>query len=378
MKILHVSSGHMYGGIETVLVSMAGLRGFCPELEHHFALCFEGRLSGELHALNVPVYLLGEARLGWPLSAPGARRALQSVIRQSGCDVIICHGPRTMILFASAVRATKKPLVMWVHGVKTRSRWLNWLLRRVPPDLAICNSRYTREALAPLFPLVESKVIHHPMDMKAEQISSLESRSVRAELDTPSDSVVIVQASRMVALKGHRNLIDALAGLEAGLSWRCWIAGGAQSRAEERYFHNLELQVQAQGLADRVQFIGQRDDIPRILKAADIFCQPNQMPDSFGVVFIEAMLAGLPVVTTAMGAASEVVNQESGVIVEANNRPALTATLHQLITDPAYRRRVSEGGAARARQLCDPAARLSDLHSALEKLLLANQASLKE
>jgi glycosyltransferase involved in cell wall biosynthesis len=378
MKILHVSSGHMYGGIETALVSLARLSAFCPEPEHHFALCFEGRLSCGLNAFKAPVYLLGEAKLGRPLSVPGARKRLQSVIRKSGCDVVICHGPRTMVLFASTVRAVKRPLVMWAHGVKARSGWLNWLLRRVPPDLAICNSRYTREALAPLFPLVESKVIHHPMDMKAEQISSLESRSVRAELDTPSDSVVIVQASRMVALKGHRNLIDALADLETGVSWRCWIAGGAQSRAEERYLHNLELQVQARGLADRVRFIGQRDDIPRILSAADIFCQPNQMPDSFGIVFIEAMLAGLPVVTTAMGAASEVVNQESGVLVEANNRPALTTTLHQLITDPAYRRRVSEGGAARARQLCDPSARLSDLHSALEKLLLANQASSKE
>jgi glycosyltransferase involved in cell wall biosynthesis len=47
-------------------------------------------------------------------------------------------------------------------------------------------------------------------------------------------------------------------------------------------------------IADRVRFAGQRDDVPRLLAAADLHCQPNSSPEPFGVAFVEALAAGLP------------------------------------------------------------------------------------
>ena len=172
----------------------------------------------------------------------------------------------------------------------------------------------------------------------------------------------------MVALKGHRSLIDALADLPAEASWRCWIAGGAQTDAEQWYLRELESRVRTAGLADRVRFIGQRTDIPRIFAAADICCQPNERAESFGIVFVEAMRAGLPVVTSALGGALEVLDQESGVLVPANDRPALARVLRDMVADPALRQRAGAGGPARARALCEPVARLRDLRTALDPL----------
>ena len=63
------------------------------------------------------------------------------------------------------------------------------------------------------------------------------------------------------------------------------------------------------GVADRVRFLGQRSDVPRLMAAADVFCQPNAGPEPFGVVFVEALYAGLPVVTSAFGGAVEVVER---------------------------------------------------------------------
>ena len=164
MKVLHVSSAELYGGIETVLVSLARHRALCPALDQHFALCFEGRLSEELQALDVPVYMLGNVRLKSPLSIWRARRMLDSVIKRSACDVIICHGPRTMIFFAKTVRGAQKPLLMWMHGIRVLRRWLNHLLGRNLPDLMICNSLYTQKAVASVFPGIESTVIYYPLE----------------------------------------------------------------------------------------------------------------------------------------------------------------------------------------------------------------------
>jgi hypothetical protein len=72
MRLLHVYSGNLYGGVETLLVSLAKYADACPGLEHEFALCFEGRLSRELETAGAAVYRLGLARASRPFSIPRA------------------------------------------------------------------------------------------------------------------------------------------------------------------------------------------------------------------------------------------------------------------------------------------------------------------
>ncbi len=374
MRVLHISSAEVFGGIETILVSLARHRALCPEMEHHFAVCFEGKLSEALSGFDVPLYPLGAVRLSQPFSVLRARRALVPVIKRSRCDVVVCHGPRAMVFFAPVVRASQTPLAMWVHGVKEGRHWLNGLLRRVPPDLAICCSRYTEQAFASRFPSVGSKVIHAPFATAGDGTGESARSALRRELDTPDDATVVVLASRMVPLKGHLRLIDALAELKGIESWRCWIVGGAQAREEQAYFGELQARVQTAGLAGRICFTGHRSDVPQVLAAADLYCQPNLRADSFAMVFIEAMLAGLPIITPAIGGAPEAIDCDTGILVPPDDQRALVAALRSLLTDPARCHHLGGRGPERAHQLCDPASRLHDLHMTLATLLASSSA----
>src|SRR2546422_8652107 len=114
MKVLHVHSGNLYGGVETMLVTMARHRALCPDMEPHFALCFEGRLSRELHAEGVSVYSLGGARVSRPYSIWRARRRLQELLAQQQFDVAICHSSWSQAVFGSTVRRAPIPLVCYV------------------------------------------------------------------------------------------------------------------------------------------------------------------------------------------------------------------------------------------------------------------------
>ncbi len=72
-------------------------------------------------------------------------------------------------------------------------------------------------------------------------------------------------------------------------SWVVWIVGGAQRPQEQRHLNSLKKAAATLGIADRVMFLGQRPDLPRIPAAADIHCQPNTGPDSFATTFVEAL-----------------------------------------------------------------------------------------
>jgi hypothetical protein len=92
MKVLHVYSGNLFGGVETLLITLAQQRSLCPQMQPHFALCFEGRLVNELRAVGVGVHMLGKVRSSRPWTVWLARRQLQQFLRQE-CFAVVCHYP---------------------------------------------------------------------------------------------------------------------------------------------------------------------------------------------------------------------------------------------------------------------------------------------
>jgi glycosyltransferase involved in cell wall biosynthesis len=178
--------------------------------------------------------------------------------------------------------------------------------------------------------------------------------AVRRDLGAAPETVVVLQASRIEPGKGHAVLIEALGALRERDDWVAWVAGGPQRPAERDHDERLRAEARRHGVSDRVHFLGQRRDVPRLLAAADVFCQPNTEAESFGIAFIEALDAGLPVVGTRLGGPSEIVTSDCGVLIDPGDPSALAAALSSLIDDPAARARLGAAGPARARSLCDP------------------------
>jgi glycosyltransferase involved in cell wall biosynthesis len=365
MRVLHIYSGNLYGGIETMLVTLARCKDLCPEMEPHFALCFEGRLSKEMTAVSVPTHLLGQVRVSRPASVLRARRALADLLRKNSYDVAVCHSTWAQSIFGPVVRAAHLPLVFWLHDAVTGRHWLERWARRAKPDLTITNSSFTASTLTNLYPGTQAEVLCYPVAF-VEPVADKSARlRTRAQLDTPADAKVIIQVSRMEAWKGHTLHLEALAGLRDLPGWICWLVGGAQRPQEVLYCEELKSIAAQLGISDRIRFVGESSDVPGLLDAADIFCQPNIAPEPFGIVFIEALYARLPVVATALGGAREIINDLCGLLVEPADAHALALALRELITNHAFRTALGAYGPTRARQLCDPAAQISALHSAL-------------
>ena len=360
MNVLHVYSGNLFGGIESILTTLARHRDVCPELNAEVALCFEGRLSRELAGVGTAVHQLGEVRVSRPRTVSHARRALTRLLGSRTFDAVVMHAAWSHALFASVARKRGVPIALWLHDIWTGRHWTERWARRTPPDTLICNSRFTESAARPAFSGIAAAVVHAPVDQPPAQPTSAERASIRQQLATPDGAVVVVQASRLESWKGHEQLIDALARL-AERDWIWWQIGGPQRPREAAYFEALRARVKRRGIADRVRFLGQRDDVARILSAADVHCQPNVQPEPFGVAFVEALAAGLPVVTTGIGGAAEIVDDTCGRLVAPRDSQALASALSQLIADSALRARLGSAGRIRAKALCDPATQVRRL-----------------
>jgi glycosyltransferase involved in cell wall biosynthesis len=366
MRVLHVNAGNLYGGIETLLVTLARHRALCPEVDPEFALFFEGRLSGELRAANVPVHRLGEARVSRPWTVLRARRRLRELLRAGRFDAVVTHGCWSHAIAAPAARRRGVPLVFWAHNIQGRwhllERWARW----APPDLVLANSRATEASVrANLFPSARTEVVYLPVAAPQLPDRAAVRDEVRRALLTQQAAVVIVTACRLEPWKGHGLLLDALGRLAKLPGWECWVAGGPQRPEEQDYFDGLRSQAIWRGIDNRVWFLGQRSDVGRLLAAADVHCQPNTAPEPFGIAFVEALYAGLPVVTTHMGGAVEIIREDCGVLVPPGDAGALAAALHELIGDAERRRRLGQRGPARAAELCDPARQLRKLQELL-------------
>jgi glycosyltransferase involved in cell wall biosynthesis len=402
MRIVHLYSGNLYGGIERALVAFAAAEHagslkaaeyaeYADQPAQLFALAFDGRLQRELKAAGAEVALLGEVRGRAPWTIWRARRRLVECLKprttrttQSGhpgasggsaySAAAIAHSLWALAVLGPAAREAGALVALYLHNPPTAALWPDGWARRTPVDLVVANSRYTAAASRAFLPdSVAIECLHPPLPGagQASGASPADRQAIRArvrrELETSDRDVVIVQASRMEAWKGHAALIGALTTMRELPGWTAWIVGGAQRAREQAYVNGLRTTVHDAGLASRVRFAGDREDVGAILAAADIYCQPNRDPEPFGLAFVEALGAGLPVVTTAAGGAIEVVTDDCGRLVPAGDAAALTAALRALVGDAALRRSLGAQGPARARALCHPRTQLARLTAILSR-----------
>jgi len=361
MRILHVYGGNLYGGVERLLVSFSQFRALAPGLEQEFGLCYGGRLWRELEASGATIHNLGGVRLSRWWEVARARARMRKFLARRRFAVAVCHSWWSYGIFGPALRRAEVPVALWIHDDPSRRGWLErWGLHR-RPELALTYSAYIAGHAAALWPERTAVCVGAPVE--ARQPSS-ERANPRKALRTAEDAVVVLQVSRMEPWKGHTLLLQALALLEKDERWTAWIAGGAQRGHEERFRAELEALGEKLGISDRIRWLGERTDVAALMDAADIFCQPNLGAEPYGIVFVEALASGLPVVATAMGGAQDIVRPECGRL--AAPRPdAVARALADLIAQRDLRLAMGAAARARALAIADPRMCMESLESAL-------------
>jgi len=176
------------------------------------------------------------------------------------------------------------------------------------------------------------RVIHTGLDLALFDTGATRD-AVRQELGFEHGQVVLGTVSRLFREKGHRHLLDALHRLAPDFpNLRLLIVGTGDQREA------LEQQAATLGLRDRVLFTGFYADLPGVLRAMDIFCQPSIDHEGFPTSVLEAQAAGLPVIASDIGGTKETLHEGvTGLLVPPADVNAFAAQVRFLLEDPARR-----------------------------------------
>lgn len=234
----------------------------------------------------------------------------------------------------------------------------------IDPSPTVFVSGYTARLWRKHHPLADCRLIPNSVAAGSAALSAHRTRDdICKELGVDPGVLLMVCVGTINERKSQLDLVNAFAGLDHEDRERArLVLVGARPNA---YLAQLKARVEAldSDIGQRIHIVGETDDIGSWYAAADLFVFASTN-ESYPRVIIEAMMAGLPIISTAVfGTQEQIVHGESGLLVPVGDTEAMRDQMAACLRDDALRMRLGEGAAARAWDLTTPAEMLAAYHA---------------
>lgn len=367
MRVVYLNPSAQLGGAETSLLALLGAllrrRPAPPDLS--VVLAADGPLVRQLSEMDIRVDVLpfpnalaavGENGLWGTQTVKAAFEVRQYVANLSRLltylapDVVDAAGFKMHVLSAWS-RLGNVPLVWHVHDFVGRRRVMKQVFRQHARccSLAIANSRSVAEDLQTICPKLPIEVVYNAVDDHrfTPQGNTVDLDALSGMQPATLGTVKIGLVATFARWKGHRVFLEALARLRPSLPVRGYIIGGPiyQTAGSQVSFEELREEIVRLGLSDRVGLTGFIEDSAAALRSLDIVVHASTDPEPFGMVAVEAMASGKPVVVSLAGGAAEIVRDgETGLGHRPGDVAGLASQLQRLIDCPQLRDTLAESG----------------------------------
>jgi len=312
--------------------------------------CLEekGPLGEQLRDEGFTVHVLDKR----PGVDPRAAKRLRSLINEECVDLVHAHQYGPFFYATMARLPQKRPSVLLTeHGrshpdYPRRGHFLANRLLLGKHDRLVAVGQSVRKALIDNegFPPGRVEVVYNGIDEDRFSAAVPDRDEVRREMGVGQGDLVIVQVARLDPIKDHVTAIRAIARVANRRSdiQLVLVGDGPESEAIEALIREL-------GVEGQIRCLGRRDDIARLLGAAD-FMLLTSHSEGIPLTLIEGMAAGLPVVATRVGGVPEVVEEgRTGLLAPAGDEGALADQILQMAADRGLQERMGRAGRERAR-----------------------------
>jgi len=318
--ILNVMLGKKFGGLEKVFLDQLSMLPECGiparGIARHASMAAE-----RAAAIGIAV----DTMRVWSERDPFTIGAARALVRKIKPRLIICHGLKAHRIFARAVGNTV-PIIAQVHKARFDHKLPH-------AGIIVVAEHRKRKMVASGIPAEAILVVPNAVTLPSLYKTDY----------TISGMPRIVGVGRLHSKKGFNVLISALAILQRrGIDFRCAIAGDGHLRQE------LSQQINAAGLADKVELVGWVNDTAAFLRSADIFAFPSFQED-FPLAVLDAMASGLPIISSAIDGPLECMKEgETTLFVPPHDAEKLAEAIVRLINDTALRKQFGSNSRAEA------------------------------
>lgn len=345
MRILHFITSLRTGGAERLVSDLLPI--IQREGEEVSLLLLDGTrtpLFEELESKGVRIDSLSK---GWrSMRNPLLVFKLTHFLRNGHFDIVHTHNTPCQLMAAATSLIIPQTLVTTEHNTTNKRRTWNvfhpidrWMYSRY--QRIACVGKETEKALLNYLPKLVGKtvIITNGIDLD------------RFHQATPAKDIAEVQGTRILmaaafrAQKDHATLIRAMALLPD--SYHLFLAGGAETKEDEKTLLSCKTLVQEMDLEDRVSFLGTRKDIPDLLKACDVAVLSSHY-EGFGLSALEAMASGKVLIASDVESLTTLVSG-AGLLFPQGDASALAERIREVCDNPDQAREIGRRGKERAK-----------------------------
>jgi len=331
--------GENLGGAESMLAQILD-GGATDEIELVFFQ--DGPWPAELAAADYRVEVIPSGRVREVHKAARAVAALAALLRRRRPDVLLNWMPKTQLYGAPAatLARTATRVVWWQHGITT-GHWTDRAATALPAFAVGCSSQAAARAQEQLRPRRSTFVV-----APGTPAPSVSERP--APLADANGVPVVGILGRLQPWKGQDRLLRAQALLrDRGVRFHLLIVGGDAYGLSPEYARSLPQIVHELGLGDAVTMTGHVDDAGPWIRRMDVLANASEA-EPFGIVLLEAMARGVPVVAVGAGGPTEIVQDGvTGVLARSGEPAALADALQPLLASAQVREEMGRHGLER-------------------------------
>ncbi len=270
-------------------------------------------------------------------------RDVLKVVKSKHIDIIHSNSVKAHYIGVWVSLLSKAKLIWWIRD-DTMNKLIFTLTRRIPFRI-IYISEYIEKFYGKRR---NSIVVYNGTSIYKHEIGKVKKEELRNHLNA-TGKIVVLCSERLVAWKGVRYLIDALYILK-DQEFLCLIVGSGKGQRDNVEFDLIKY-VSELKLVHKIKFLGWREDMQELYQIADIVVHPVIKPEPFGLVVIEAMSFGIPVIATSIGGPAEIIaHEEEGILVPPREATILASALNDLILSKELREKIGYKGQERVMQ----------------------------
>jgi rhamnosyl/mannosyltransferase len=348
MNILHVNKYFppWIGGIETIVAEIAEILQ-SESVKNSVLVCQDSKLPTKMekyHGIEIIRAKTFGSALGMPISFDFFRQFRKQAEKS---DIIILHHPFPLGFLAATLFAKKKRMVVIYHADIIRQKYFAFLLQPIfhlvlsrASDILVTSDRLTKSSLLLKPFIAKCKTMSLWIDeIKLKRTDAIQKTAEVIHSQYPKP--LLLSVGRLVSYKGYTYLIDALTKTPGHL---LLIGTGPLKQ-------DILQQIQNKNLQDRVTILNPVEDLAPYYYAADLFILPSiTNAEAFGIVQLEAMYCGCPVINTSLptGVPEVSIHNKTGLTVEPKNTVALAGAINHILENPDLQKRFSEEAHQRA------------------------------